>query len=118
MKTATILAGLLFTFQAFGGEYKVPYQCEDGGLLEIGLTNLEGYAEASLTYEGNRSSSLDAIWFTSDPNSSAGTMLSDEGEELGSLTISEDGTTVELDQNGVKCTRVDEGMPTSGPGRE
>lgn len=80
------------------------YQCDDGGALEIGIRNEDGYARASLTYQDDRTSDLDAIWFTSNPESLTGTMLSDTGDELGPVVLSEDQSTLELGYDKVNCS--------------
>lgn len=104
MKAILVLTCLLFVGQAFATAYENAYLCEDGGLLEIGVRNNEGYAPASLSFEDNRSSDLAAIWFTSNPKSLIGTMLSDDASGLGPVVLSKNLSSLIRGHEKVKCS--------------
>ena len=101
----TILAAFL-TFFSSSMAFAYTYQCDDGGILFIDGRNEEGYAQASLTFP-NHSSDLAVIWFTSNPKSCVGTMLTDEGTALGPVEISKDGSTLKRGHDRVQCYKID-----------
>lgn len=94
MKSILIALSMIFSVSALAVDYNGTYDCNDGSILELEIKKNGTAMNASLDFHDGYPSSLKEISFAG--LSLTGTMLTDDGEDIGKAKFDTIGKRVTL----------------------